>query len=286
METIRLPRIMQETVMRERRSGKAVGFVPTMGALHEGHLSLVRAARAENDLVAVSLFVNPAQFAPGEDFDRYPGNAGDDLEKLSSSGLADIVFLPGKEAVYPPGFSTRVEVVGLSDRMCGRFRPGHFQAVAAIVLKLFNIVQPARAYFGQKDYQQAVVVKRMVRDLNLPVEISVCPTVRDPDGLAMSSRNVYLSPEERQAAPALYRALRAAADALEGGRRDAGGLGSLMRTVLGREPLFHGVDYISVFDPETLDELENIDRDDVLIAGAARIGGARLIDNLLVNNLK
>ena len=288
METIRLPRIMQETVIREKRTGRAVGFVPTMGALHEGHLSLVRAARAENDLVAVSIFVNPTQFAAGEDFDRYPRSMGEDLEKLSSSGLADIVFLPEKEAIYATGFSTRVEVKGLSDRMCGRFRPGHFQAVAAIVLKLFNIAQPARAYFGQKDYQQAMIVKKMVKDLNVSVEVVVCPTVREADGLAMSSRNVYLSAPERKAAPALYRALKAAADALAAGRRNAADLASLMRATLREEPLFTGVDYLSVFDPDTLDDLENkkTDMDAVLVAGAARIGETRLIDNLLVNHLK
>ncbi len=286
METVRLPRVMQETALMGKRAGKAIGFVPTMGALHEGHLSLVKAARSENDIVVASIFVNPAQFAAGEDFDRYPRTVSDDLEKLSSSGLADFVFLPEAQNIYPPGFATRVDVARLSERMCGAFRPGHFQGVAAIVLKLLNIVQPARAYFGQKDYQQSVIIKRLVKDLNLPVEVVVCPTMREPDGLAMSSRNAYLSPRQRKAAPALYRALQAAASAMAEGRRDAGGLRALMRQALRDEPLFSAVDYISIFDAETLEELENADRNVVLLAGAARIGATRLIDNLLVNNLK
>ena len=269
-----------------------MGFVPTMGALHEGHLSLIRAARAENDMVVVSIFVNPAQFSAGEDFDRYPSDKNEDIEKLASSGLADIVFLPEKEAIYPTGFSTKVEVAGLSEKMCGRFRPGHFEGVAVIVLKLFNITQPTRAYFGQKDYQQTLVVKKMAKDLNLPVEVVVCPTVREADGLAMSSRNVYLSAGERKAAPALYRALKTAAEAIAAGRRNGAGLARLMRETLFAEPLFmpSGVDYLSVFDPDTLEDLEgkgkNIETGAVLLAGAARIGGARLIDNLPVNNLK
>ncbi len=277
---------MQEMAIREKRAGRTMGFVPTMGALHDGHLSLVKTARSENDLVAVSLFVNPTQFSAGEDFDRYPRAVSEDLEKLSSSGLADFVFLPETQNIYPPDFSTRVEVEGLSERMCGAFRPGHFQGVATIVLKLLNIIQPARAYFGQKDYQQSVIIEKMVKDLNLPLEVAVCPTVREADGLAMSSRNAYLSPGERNAAPALYRALQAGAAALAEGRRDAGGLRALMEGVLRAEPLFSAVDYISAFDAGTLEELENIDKNTVLLAGAARIGTTRLIDNLLVNNLK
>ena len=277
---------MQEMALREKRAGRTIGLVPTMGALHEGHLSLVRAARSENDLVAVSIFVNPSQFAPGEDFEKYPRDVSADLEKLSPSGLADLVFLPEAQSMYPPGFAAAVEIEGLSREMCGPFRPGHFRGVATVVLKLFNIVQPSRAYFGQKDFQQAAIIKKLVKDLNLPMEVAVCPTVREADGLAMSSRNAYLSPAERKAAPALYRALRAAESALAEGRRDAGELKALMRRALAEEPLFSGVDYLCAFDADTLQELENIDKNPVLLAGAARIGATRLIDNLLVNHLK
>ncbi len=284
METIRLPRVMRETAIKEKRSGRTIGFVPTMGALHEGHLSLVKAARAENDIVVASIFVNPIQFSPGEDFDRYPRALSDDLEKLE--GLADFVFLPEKESMYPPDFSTRVEVGGLSEKMCGRFRPGHFQGVATVVLKLFNTVQPSRAYFGQKDYQQSVIIKRLVRDLDLPLEVAVCPTVREPDGLAMSSRNAYLVPEERKAATALYLALRAGEKTLKEGQRSAARVGEAMRGALSGEPLVRQVQYMAAYDPETLQELEIIEKNGIVLAGAVVVGTTRLIDNLLVNDLK
>ncbi len=284
METIRLPRVMRETAIKEKRNGKSIGFVPTMGALHEGHLSLLRTARAENDIVVASIFVNPTQFSPGEDFDRYPRSVGDDLEKLE--GLADLVFLPEKETMYPPDFSTRVEIEGMSGAMCGPFRPGHFQGVATVVLKLFNIVQPSRAYFGQKDYQQAAIIKRMARDLDLPLEVIVCPTVRESGGLALSSRNAYLKPEERKAAAALYRALQAGAKALKEGQREAGLIGGIMRKALSEEPLVSQVQYISAYDAETLKELVIIEKNNVVLAGAVVVGTTRLIDNLLVNDLK
>ncbi len=284
METIRLPRVMRETSIKEKRSGRTIGFVPTMGALHEGHMSLVRAAKAENDIVVASIFVNPIQFSPREDFDRYPRALSDDLEKLED--LADFVFLPEKESMYPPDFSTRVEVVGVSESMCGRFRPGHFQGVATVVLKLFNIVQPSRAYFGQKDYQQSVIIKRLARDLDLPLEVVVCPTVREADGLAMSSRNAYLNPEERKAATALYRALHAGAKAIKEGQRDTLQLSGAMRLTLSEEPLVSQVQYISAYDAETLQELETIEKKEIVLAGAVIVGTTRLIDNLLVNDLK
>ena len=284
METIRQPRVMRETAIKEKKNGKSIGFVPTMGALHEGHMSLVRTARAENDIVVASIFVNPTQFSPGEDFACYPRSLSDDLEKLE--GLADFVFLPEKENMYPPDFSTRVEVEGLSENMCGRFRPGHFRGVATVVLKLFNMVQPSRAYFGQKDYQQSAVIKKLVRDLDLTLEVLVCPTVRESDGLALSSRNSYLQQEERNAAPALYRALQSGAKALKDGQRDAGLVGGIMRQSLSEEPLVRQVQYIAAFDADTLEELEIIEKNRVVLAGAVIVGTTRLIDNLLVNDLK
>lgn len=295
METIRVPRVMRETAIKEKRNGRSIGFVPTMGALHEGHLSLIKAARSENDIVAASIFVNPSQFSAGEDFEKYPRTVGEDLEKLE--GLADIVFLPEKESMYPPDFCTRVEVGGLSENMCGRFRPGHFQGVATVVLKLFNIVQPSRAYFGQKDYQQALVIKRLVRDMDMPVEVVICPTVRESDGLALSSRNAYLNPEERKAAAALYRALQSGIKAIKEGQKDAALIGGAMRKALSGEPLIK-VQYLSAYDAQTLEdlgedlgkdlgkELVTIGKNEILLAGAVIIGTTRLIDNLLVNDLK
>ena len=284
METIRVPRVMRETAIKEKRNGRSIGFVPTMGALHEGHLSLVKAARSENDVVVASIFVNPGQFAPGEDFNKYPRTVSDDLEKLES--MADFVFLPEREVMYPPDFSTSVQVDWLSENLCGRFRPGHFRGVATVVLKLFNIVQPSRAYFGQKDYQQALIIKRLVRDLDVPLEVVVCPTVRESDGLALSSRNAYLCPEERKAGAVLYRALQAGANAVMQGQRNTNTLGWLMRQVLSEEPLVTQVQYISAYDAETLEEPEIIGKNSVVLAGGVVVGGTRLIDNLLVNDLK
>jgi len=255
------------------------GFVPTMGYLHEGHLSLVRRARAENDHVAVSIFVNPTQFGPHEDYSRYPRDLERDLRLLEPLGV-DLVFAPSVEEMYPPGFQTWVIVEEVSRPLEGAARPGHFRGVATVVTKLFNIVQPDRAYFGQKDAQQAVVIRRMVQDLNIPVEIVVCPTVREPDGLAMSSRNTYLNPEERRAATVLFRALQAAKARYEQGERDAERLREAMREVIQAEPLAR-LDYVSVADPETLQELDRVE-DRALLSLAVYIGKTRLIDNILL----
>ncbi|MCS6963919.1 pantoate--beta-alanine ligase [Thermoflexus sp.] len=255
------------------------GFVPTMGYLHEGHLSLVRRARAENDRVAVSIFVNPTQFGPHEDYNRYPRDLNRDLRLLEPLGV-DLVFAPPVEEMYPPGFQTWVIVEEVSRPLEGAARPGHFRGVATVVVKLLNIVQPDRAYFGQKDAQQAVVIRRMVQDLNIPVEIVVCPTVREPDGLAMSSRNTYLNPEERRAATVLFRALQAAKARYEQGERDAERLREVMREVIRAEPLARP-DYVSVADPETLQELSWVE-DRALLSLAVYIGKTRLIDNILL----
>jgi pantoate--beta-alanine ligase len=255
------------------------GFVPTMGYLHEGHLSLVRRARAENDRVAVSIFVNPTQFGPHEDYARYPRDLERDLRLLEPLGV-DLVFVPSVEEMYPPGFQTWVIVEEVSRPLEGASRPGHFRGVAMVVAKLFNILQPDRAYFGQKDAQQTVVIRRMVQDLNIPVEIVICPTVREPDGLAMSSRNTYLNPEERRAATVLFRALQAAKARYEAGERDAERLREAMREVIRAEPLAR-IDYVSVAHPETLQELERVEGP-ALLSLAVYIGTTRLIDNLML----
>lgn len=270
---------VQEVRTIRRGTPGTWGFVPTMGYLHEGHLSLIRRARAENDHVAVSIFVNPTQFGPHEDYNRYPRDLERDLRLLEPLQV-DLVFVPSVEEMYLPGFQTWVIVEELSRPLEGASRPGHFRGVATVVAKLFNIVQPDRAYFGQKDAQQAVVIRRMVRDLNFPVEIVVCPTVREPDGLALSSRNTYLNPQERQAATVLFRALQAAKARYEAGERDGERLREAMREVLRGEPLAR-VDYVSVADPETLEELSRVEGS-ALLSLAVYIGNTRLIDNLLL----
>jgi pantoate--beta-alanine ligase len=255
----------------------SVGFVPTMGALHEGHLSLVRAARAQNDHVCVSVFVNPMQFGPKEDFAAYPRDAERDLALLRDEGV-DYVFMPSAEEIYPEGFETIVDVGAVAEPLEGAFRPGHFRGVATVVLKLFNILQPTRAYFGRKDAQQLVVIQRLVRDLDLPVAIVPMATVREPDGLAMSSRNAYLSPAERKAATVLYEALRLAQEMWTKGARDAEAYRVRMRELIEGEKLAR-IDYVSVADPETLRELERI-QGAALVSLAVRIGKTRLIDNV------
>lgn len=257
----------------------SVGLVPTMGFLHAGHMALVERARAENDIVVVSIFVNPTQFGPGEDFERYPRDEKRDLAMLRKAGV-DFVFTPEPSEVYPEGFSTYVTVEGLSEKLEGAFRPGHFRGVATVVSKLFNIIPATRAYFGQKDAQQVVVIRRMAADLNFPHEIVVVPTVREPDGLALSSRNVYLNAEERQSALVLSRALFLAKEMHEKGERSAVEIRTAMRAMLEAEP---GVktDYVTVSDPETLEEVDRIDGR-VLVALAARVGKTRLIDNLVL----
>jgi pantoate--beta-alanine ligase len=269
-----------EGFRRARARFGTLGLVPTMGYLHEGHLSLVRQARRECGAAAVSIFVNPTQFGPREDFARYPRDLARDLELLAREGT-ELVFAPSVEEMYPPRFSTTVSVGEVTDMLEGAARPGHFQGVATVVCKLLNIAQATRAYFGQKDAQQTVVVRRMARDLNIPTEIVVAPTLREPDGLAMSSRNVYLTPEQRAVAPALFRALTAARAHYEAGERDAEALRGVMRAVLGDEPLL-GLEYASVADPLTLRELERVGEGGALLSIAARLGAVRLIDNLLL----
>ena len=271
---------MQELCLALRASGKSIGFVPTMGYFHEGHLSLMRRAREENDIVIVSIFVNPLQFGPGEDFERYPRDEERDLRLAGDVGV-DYVFMPGVEDFYPVDFSTYVEVEGLTEGLCGRHRPGHFRGVTTVVAKLLNVVQPARAYFGKKDYQQLRVIERMVRDLNMPVEIVPCPTVREPDGLAMSSRNEYLSPQERESALSLYRSLKLAEQMVKSGERNPPALIRAMRDLIESQPHVRKIDYIEIVDPETLEPLAEI-KGKALIALAVWVGRARLIDNLEV----
>ncbi|MGB6836570.1 MAG: pantoate--beta-alanine ligase [Dehalococcoidia bacterium] len=257
----------------------SVGLVPTMGYLHEGHLSLVRGARADDDVVVVSIFVNPTQFGPQEDYKRYPRDLDRDLALLRQE-RADVVFMPPVEEMYPEGFSTYVEVSGVTEVLEGAQRPGHLRGVTTVVAKLFVIVQPHRAYFGRKDAQQLVVIRKMVRDLNMDVAVVGLPTVREPDGLAMSSRNAYLSPGEREAAPVLSRSLRLAEE-LWGqgqGERDATVIRQRMNDLIAAEPLAR-VDYVSVADAESLRELDRIEGP-ALVSLAVRIGGIRLIDNV------
>jgi pantoate--beta-alanine ligase len=252
-----------------------IGLVPTMGALHAGHLALIERARRECASVVVSIFVNPTQFGPGEDYERYPRTLEADLRACETSGV-DLVFAPDVATMYPPGHTTWVDPGTPGMVLEGAARPGHFRGVATVVTILLNLVRPDLAYFGQKDGQQAIVVDRVVRDLGLPVGLVVVPTVRDPDGLALSSRNAYLAPAERAAAPVLHRALQAAAEAFERGERDAGQLRSLMRDVLAGEPLGRP-DYVSVADRATLEELGTVDGP-ALLSLAVRFPSARLID--------
>jgi pantoate--beta-alanine ligase len=256
-----------------------VGLVPTMGYLHEGHLSLVRRAREECSCVVVSIFVNPTQFGPQEDLSKYPRDLERDLSLLEPLGV-DLVWMPTAEEIYPPGFQTWVEVEGITRPLEGSMRPGHFRGVTTVVTKLFTAVQPHKAYFGQKDAQQAAVIRRMTRDLSFPIEIVVCPIVREPDGLAMSSRNVYLDPEERQAATVLYRALNAAKNQYESGERKAEKLRQIMREVIEAEPLAQ-MQYVSCADYDTLRELETV-TGKALLSMAVFLGKTRLIDNLVL----
>ena len=256
-----------------------VGLVPTLGYLHEGHLSLARRARAECDRVVATIFVNPTQFGPTEDLSKYPRNLKGDLSLLESAGV-DLVWTPDNETIYPPGFSTWVEVEGLTKPLEGASRPGHFRGVTTVVAKLFNAIQPQVAYFGQKDAQQAAVIRKMARDLNFPIEIVVCPTVREADGLAMSSRNSYLSPEERASATILFRALTAAKDAFERGERDAEALRKLMAETIASEPRAK-MQYVSVADYDTLEELQTV-TGKTLLSMAVFMGKTRLIDNFVI----
>jgi pantoate--beta-alanine ligase len=259
--------------------GGSVGFVPTMGYLHDGHLELVRRARAENITVIASIFVNPSQFGPQEDFSSYPRDTERDLSMLEEENVR-LVFMPTVEEMYPQGFSTWVDVEEITERLEGESRPGHFRGVATVVAKLFNIVQPDSAYFGQKDAQQLAVICRMVSDLALNLDIVAVPTVREPDGLAMSSRNIFLTAEERKAALVLWKALCLARGHWEKGQRDVASLRQEMASLIEHEP-FANIDYISIADPETLEEIDVIDRP-ALVSLAVRIGGTRLIDNTML----
>lgn len=270
---------MQSHADSLRRAGKRIGFVPTMGFLHEGHLSLMRRAQEENDVVAVSIFVNPAQFGPKEDLDRYPRDADGDRKKCESAGV-DILFVPEAKEMYPKQPAVFVCVEGISDILEGAVRPGHFRGVATVVAKLFNIVRPHKAYFGQKDFQQCAVIKRMVIGLDLDVEVIMLPTVREADGLAMSSRNSYLGPEERKKATCLFRALTAGEELIKNRVREPEKVKQKMRAILAQEKGVE-VDYAEVADPDTLAPLERVEGRMVLLV-AARVGSTRLIDNLLV----
>ncbi len=274
-----MSRVMQETSKRHRFKGKTIGFVPTMGALHEGHLSLVKRAKSENDIVVVSIFINPLQFGPGEDFYRYPRDIEKDMEKLRSSDV-DILFVPEAKNLYPEGFAIHITIDGVTDRLCGAFRPGHFTGVVTVVCKLFNIVKPTRAYFGQKDFQQTVVVNRLVEDLNMDIEVVTCPTVRESDGLAMSSRNAYLSAGERAAATVLYKALSSASQMIKSGAYGPEEVKNKLTALLRAEPLVSDIQYAGIYDPKTLVELEVLKQQN-LVAAAIKIGGTRLIDNVL-----
>ena len=271
---------VREHVADARRAGQSIGLVPTMGALHEGHLSLIRRARERSGYVVVSIFVNPTQFVAGEDLDSYPRTLEADADACGRIGT-DLVFAPSVEVMYRRDAVTTVQVSGLTETLCGPHRPGHFEGVTTVVSKLFNIVQPDVAFFGQKDAQQAVVLRKMVEDLDMPIEVEVCPTVREADGLAMSSRNAYLSGEQRQQAVSLYRALEGARQAIADGQRDAATLIARMRETL-RSAGPCRIDYVDVVHPATLEPIDPVTCP-VLIALAVRIGESRLIDNIVVD---
>ena len=285
MEIINRRQRMSSVARKIRREqDRTIGLVPTMGALHEGHLSLVREARRMCDVVVVSVFVNPAQFGPGEDFERYPRNLTQDTALLTDYNV-DYIFAPPVEEIYPKGFTTYVNVSGLSKLLEGEARPGHFRGVTTIVTILFNIVKPDFAFFGQKDAQQAIIIRRLVKDLALDTEVIVLPTVREDSGLAMSSRNAYLTPEEQEAATVIHRALAKAKEAYKAGEKHAAKLIDLVRTTIETEPRVR-MDYASVIDADTLESLEKLDDRPMLIAVAAYIGKIRLIDNTTLNSAK
>jgi pantoate--beta-alanine ligase len=280
MLTITTAKQMHAAIAAFKKSGRSIGFVPTMGALHEGHLSLVRAAQAQCDVVAASIFVNPTQFGPNEDLAKYPRPFEQDHEKLEAEKI-ELLFAPSVEEMYPAGATTFVDVGELSERLDGKSRPGHFRGVATIVSKLFNIVSPDRAYFGQKDAAQVAVIRKMARDLRFHVEIIACPIVREPDGLAMSSRNVYLSANERKQALVLHRALQAMEDAFGDELRNAARLKQIAAGVFQKEPTVV-VDYIEIVDPLTLEPIDGQVNEPALVAVAGKIGTTRLIDNTVL----
>ena len=259
---------------------KTIGFVPTMGALHEGHLSLVKTARQENDVTVVSIFVNPIQFAPSEDFERYPRDIEGDTDKLQMANV-NVLFMPEISSMYPGKHLTYVDVNEISERLCGVFRPGHFRGVATVVTKLLNIVKPTKVYCGQKDFQQAVIIKHLIRDLNIDVDVIVCPTIREHDGLAMSSRNTYLTGGQRKAAAVIYKCLKEASDLIKSGIIDGLHIKKFMHERILQIDEISSVDYAGVYDPETLVDVSEI-KGDILLAIALNIGHTRLIDNMLV----
>jgi pantoate--beta-alanine ligase len=279
MRTVRTVAELREALAPERRAERSIGLVPTMGAFHAGHLSLIRRARENCDVVVVSLFVNPAQFGPGEDLDTYPRDEARDATLAEEEGV-DLLFAPPVEEVYPDGFATTVSVAGVTEPLEGESRgPGHFAGVTTVVTKLFNMVQPDVAFFGQKDAQQALVIRRLVRDLDVPVRIEVCPTVREPDGLALSSRNAYLSADERERALAIVRALRAAEERVARGERDAAAVLEAARSEL--EAAGIAPEYLELRSAEDLSPVERVNGT-TLLAVAARVGRARLIDNTIL----
>src|SRR5258708_8179934 len=280
MEIIRTVSWMKQAVQQARVENNVIGFIPTMGALHEGHLSLIRRAKMNCSRVYASIFLNPTQFGAGEDLSKYPRTFESDVEKLTSVGV-DVLFAPEPKEIYPPGFRTYITVEGLSEKLEGKSRPGHFRGVATVVLKLFEIVQPHFAFFGRKDAQQVRILQQMAVDLNLNVEIVVCPIVREPDGLSLSSRNTYLNPEERRVATALRRALDEARREFDAGTRDALQLQTTIRRVLSNEPLAR-IDYVEIVDSETFEPVASIGPRPVYALLAVFIGKTRLIDNLLI----
>ena len=274
---------MSTLVKMYKKEGKSISLVPTMGYLHEGHLSLVRAARKHTDVVVMSIFVNPIQFGPKEDFEKYPRDLKRD-EQLATSAGADIIFHPSVQDMYPSGYSTYVNVEGLTDNLCGASRTGHFKGVTTVVAKLFEIVRPDLAYFGQKDAQQAIVIKKMADDLNMGIEVKIMPIVREPDGLAMSSRNVYLSADERKDALVLYGSLKKTEDIIRSGERDAKKVIKMMQESI-KAVSAARIDYVSIVDTANLKDMKTISGD-VLIAVAVFIGRTRLIDNIIMKGIK
>jgi pantoate--beta-alanine ligase len=279
MKTIYAPGQMIRASRGIRANGKTIGFVPTMGYLHEGHLSLVRESRKKTDTTIVSIFVNPAQFGPGEDYKAYPRDLVRDSALLKNEGV-DLLFFPDAKAMYPPGYRTYIEVTGLQDKLCGRMRPGHFRGVCTVVLKLFEIVRPDVAFFGQKDAQQVLIIKKMVKDLDLGIKVEALPIIREPDGLALSSRNRYLRPEERKAALILSRSLKEAERLISRGEKRADKITEKIKAMIGREPLAR-IDYAEIVNGRELDPVRSI-REGALIALAVFIGKTRLIDNLVI----
>lgn len=279
MEVLRSASLTQDMMITHRMRGRRTGLVPTMGALHEGHLQLIKQSVQDNDVTVVSIFVNPTQFGPGEDLEKYPRPIGDDLDLCKSAGV-NVVFMPDASTMYGADFSTHVEPGEIGGRLCGAFRPAHFRGVCTVVTKLLSIALPVRAYFGQKDYQQVRIIMNLVRDLNLPTEVVMCQTIREEDGLALSSRNRYLSKEQRAAAPVIYRALSAAVAGLKNGDMTPQSAGQFMLKTLGEERLITDVQYAGIYDAQTLIELQEY-RGSAVAAVAVKMGDTRLIDNML-----